>query len=33
VTGIIGWSDAAIVDPAYDFGLLYRILRAGEGKP
>jgi aminoglycoside phosphotransferase (APT) family kinase protein len=26
VTGIIDWSDAAIVDPAYDFGLLYRDL-------
>jgi hypothetical protein len=24
VTGIIDWSDAAITDPAYDFGLLYR---------
>jgi aminoglycoside phosphotransferase (APT) family kinase protein len=24
VTGIIDWSDAAIVDPATDFGLLYR---------
>ncbi len=23
-TGIIDWSDAAIIDPAYDFGLLYR---------
>jgi aminoglycoside phosphotransferase (APT) family kinase protein len=26
VTGIIDWSDAAIVDPAYDFGLVYRDL-------
>lgn len=26
VTGIIDWSDAAAVDPAYDFGLLYRDL-------
>ncbi len=26
VTGIIDWGDAAIVDPAYDFGLLYRDL-------
>ncbi len=26
VTGIIDWSDAAIVDPAIDFGLLYRDL-------
>ena len=26
VTGIIDWSDAAIVDPAHDFGLLYRDL-------
>jgi aminoglycoside phosphotransferase (APT) family kinase protein len=26
VTGIIDWSDAAIDDPAYDFGLLYRDL-------
>jgi aminoglycoside phosphotransferase (APT) family kinase protein len=26
VTGIIDWSDAAIIDPAYDFGLLYRDL-------
>ena len=26
VTGIIDWSDAAIADPAYDFGLLYRDL-------
>ncbi len=29
VTGIIDWSDAAIVDPAYDFGLLYRDLGPG----
>ncbi|MGI8562804.1 MAG: phosphotransferase family protein [Candidatus Dormibacter sp.] len=26
VTGIIDWGDAAIIDPAYDFGLLYRDL-------
>jgi aminoglycoside phosphotransferase (APT) family kinase protein len=26
VTGVIDWSDAAMVDPAYDFGLLYRDL-------
>ncbi len=26
VTGIIDWSDAAVTDPAYDFGLLYRDL-------
>ena len=26
VTGIIDWSDAAMVDPAYDVGLLYRDL-------
>ena len=26
VTGIIDWGDASIVDPAYDFGLLYRDL-------
>lgn len=26
VTGIIDWSDAAVVDPARDFGLLYRDL-------
>ncbi|MBC6463669.1 phosphotransferase, partial [Actinomadura sp. HBU206391] len=26
VTGVIDWSDAAIVDPAHDFGLLYRDL-------
>jgi aminoglycoside phosphotransferase (APT) family kinase protein len=26
VTGIIDWTDAALVDPAYDFGLLYRDL-------
>ncbi|GLW12441.1 hypothetical protein Misp01_75690 [Microtetraspora sp. NBRC 13810] len=26
VTGVIDWSDAAITDPAYDFGLLYRDL-------
>jgi aminoglycoside phosphotransferase (APT) family kinase protein len=26
VTGVIDWSDAALVDPAIDFGLLYRDL-------
>jgi aminoglycoside phosphotransferase (APT) family kinase protein len=26
ITGIIDWSDAAMVDPAYDIGLLYRDL-------
>ncbi|MEE6258661.1 phosphotransferase family protein [Plantactinospora sonchi] len=26
VTGVIDWGDAAFVDPAYDFGLLYRDL-------
>jgi hypothetical protein len=26
VTGVINWSDAAIVDPAIDFGLQYRDL-------
>ncbi|WP_106401706.1 phosphotransferase family protein [Actinocorallia populi] len=26
VTGVIDWSDAAITDPAHDFGLLYRDL-------
>jgi Phosphotransferase enzyme family len=26
VTGIIDWADAAVVDPAIDFGLLYRDL-------
>ncbi|MFI6082403.1 phosphotransferase family protein [Streptomyces sp. NPDC051217] len=26
VTGVIDWSDAAIVDPAYDFGLILRDL-------
>ncbi|MEU4831606.1 phosphotransferase [Streptosporangium sp. NPDC023615] len=26
VTGVVDWSDAALVDPAYDFGLLYRDL-------
>ncbi|MCX4094418.1 phosphotransferase family protein [Nocardia sp. alder85J] len=26
VTGIIDWSDAAITDPAYDFGLIHRDL-------
>jgi aminoglycoside phosphotransferase (APT) family kinase protein len=29
VTGVIDWSDAAIIDPAYDFGLLYRDLGPG----
>ncbi|MFI6511510.1 phosphotransferase family protein [Streptosporangium sp. NPDC050855] len=29
VTGVIDWSDAALVDPAYDFGLLYRDLGPG----
>jgi aminoglycoside phosphotransferase (APT) family kinase protein len=29
VTGVIDWSDAAIVDPAVDFGLLYRDLGPG----
>ncbi len=29
VTGIIDWSDATIVDPAHDFGLLYRDLGPG----
>ncbi|GAA0957974.1 aminoglycoside phosphotransferase family protein [Actinocorallia libanotica] len=29
VTGVIDWSDAAITDPAYDFGLLYRDLGPG----
>jgi aminoglycoside phosphotransferase (APT) family kinase protein len=30
ITGIIDWTDAAIADPAYDFGLLLRDLgRAG----
>jgi aminoglycoside phosphotransferase (APT) family kinase protein len=28
VTGVIDWSDPAIVDPAYDLGLLYRDLGA-----
>lgn len=28
VTGVIDWSDAAICDPAHDFGLLYRDLGA-----
>ncbi len=28
VTGVIDWSDAALVDPAYDFGLLLRDLGA-----
>jgi aminoglycoside phosphotransferase (APT) family kinase protein len=27
-TGIIDWSDAALADPAYDFGLLCRDLGA-----
>jgi aminoglycoside phosphotransferase (APT) family kinase protein len=26
VTGVIDWSDAALVDPAYDYGLLFRDL-------
>lgn len=26
ITGVIDWSDAAIDDPAYDFGLIYRDL-------
>ena len=26
VTGILDWTDAALVDPAYDFGLLLRDL-------
>lgn len=26
LTGIIDWSDAALTDPAYDFGLIYRDL-------
>ena len=26
ITGVIDWSDAAFVDPAYDFGLIYRDL-------
>jgi aminoglycoside phosphotransferase (APT) family kinase protein len=26
LTGVIDWSDAALADPAYDFGLLYRDL-------
>ncbi|MGW2824022.1 phosphotransferase family protein [Streptomyces sp. NPDC001443] len=26
VTGVIDWSDAAVVDPAHDFGLIYRDL-------
>jgi hypothetical protein len=26
VTGVIDWSDAAIVDPAFDFGLIHRDL-------
>jgi aminoglycoside phosphotransferase (APT) family kinase protein len=29
VTGILDWSDAALVDPARDFGLLYRDLGPG----
>ncbi|MGW3663018.1 phosphotransferase family protein [Streptomyces sp. NPDC005141] len=32
VTGIIDWSDAAIVDPAYDFGLLHRDLGPGAAR-
>lgn len=26
MTGVIDWTDAAIVDPAYDFGLIHRDL-------
>src|SRR5262249_21991461 len=26
ITGVIDWSDAALTDPAHDFGLLYRDL-------
>jgi aminoglycoside phosphotransferase (APT) family kinase protein len=26
ITGIVDWSDAALTDPAYDFGLLFRDL-------
>ncbi|GAA2086846.1 phosphotransferase family protein [Actinomadura alba] len=26
ITGVIDWSDAALVDPAYDFGLIHRDL-------
>jgi aminoglycoside phosphotransferase (APT) family kinase protein len=26
ITGVIDWSDAALTDPAYDFGLIYRDL-------
>lgn len=33
VTGVIDWSDAAITDPAYDFGLLYRDLGPGLLEP
>lgn len=29
VTGVLDWSDAALVDPAYDFGLLFRDLGPG----
>jgi aminoglycoside phosphotransferase (APT) family kinase protein len=29
ITGVIDWSDAALTDPAYDFGLLYRDLGPG----
>lgn len=32
VTGVIDWSDAAIVDPAYDFGLLLRDLGPTAGR-
>jgi len=28
VTGVIDWGDAALIDPACDFGLLYRDLGA-----
>jgi aminoglycoside phosphotransferase (APT) family kinase protein len=26
ITGVLDWTDAAMVDPAYDFGLIYRDL-------
>jgi aminoglycoside phosphotransferase (APT) family kinase protein len=28
ITGVIDWTDAALVDPAYDFGLIFRDLGA-----
>jgi aminoglycoside phosphotransferase (APT) family kinase protein len=31
VTGVIDWSDAALTDPAYDVGLLYRDLGPAAG--